>query len=77
MLHLGENGNLVNEPVVNHGNLMDSVIIATLAQSLCDDKNPLVIHSRHALIQFFQSQIAKVVAAQAVHMLLQRADRFH
>ena len=75
--HLHQNGDLVDKPLVHHGDLVDRIIIQSLAQSFGDDPDPLIVHLFQALLQLLRGQSGKIIASQTVHMLLQRTDGLH
>ena len=49
MLHLGQNGNLVDEPQVDLGNVVDLLVADALTDSFRNDINTLVIHDLQTL----------------------------
>ena len=49
MLHLGQNGNLVDEPQVDLGNVVDLLLADALTDSFRNDINTLVIHDLQTL----------------------------
>ena len=42
--HLHQNGNLINKPVIDHGDFVDGIIIQSLADGLGNHVNPLIVH---------------------------------
>ena len=77
LLHLHKNRNLIDEPVVNHGNLMNFLIGNTTAQRFRDHPNSTVIYHMKLLHQLCLRQFGKIVGLQTIHMLLQRTDCLH
>ena len=49
MLHLGQNGNLVDEPQVDLGNVLNLLVADALTDSFRNDINTLVIHDLQTL----------------------------
>ena len=75
--HFHQNIQLVNKPLVHHGDLVDRLIIQPFPQGFRNHPDPLVVHLFQALLQILRGQGGKIIASQAVHMLLQRADGLH
>ena len=77
LLHFHQNGDLVDEPQINAGDLMDRLVGDTLANSLGDSPDTHIIYDFQLLCQFFHGQGGEIVGHQAVHMLFQRTDSLH
>ena len=77
MLHFHQNGNLVDKPQINLRNIMDRFIWDPLADRFRDHPDPAVVHHCQLLQQSVMIQMAEIIGHEAVHMLLQRTDRFH
>ena len=77
LFHLHQNGDFIDEPLVHHGDLMDRLIIQSLAQGFRNDPDPLVVHLFQAFLQILRGKGGEIIASQAVHMLLQGADGLH
>ena len=77
MLHLRQDCDLINKPKVDLGDLVNLFFRNALAQCLRNDPDSLVIHNGKALAQLVRVQLGKIIAAQAVHVLLQGTDGFH
>ena len=75
--HFHQNIQLVDKPLVHHGDLVDRLIIQPFPQGFRNHPDPLVVHLFQALLQILRGQGGKIIASQAVHMLLQRADGLH
>ena len=56
---------------------MDLLIGNSFADGFGDSPDPHIVHGLEFLQKFLFRQRGKIVGHQAVHMLLQRADRFH
>ncbi len=77
LLHLHQDHQLVDEPTVDPGQLMDLLVGHAPPEGLRDHPDPPVVLPAQLLVQLLVGEMAKIVAHQAVHMLLQGADRLH
>ena len=51
LFHLHQNGDFIDEPLVHHGDLVDRLIIKSLAQGFRNDPDPLIVHLFQAFLQ--------------------------
>ena len=77
VLHLHQNGNFINKPLVNHGDLVDLPIGNIAADRLCNSPDPHIIHDCQLIHQLIRCEPRKIIGHQRIHMLFQRADRLH
>ena len=75
--HLGQDRDLVDEPVVHHRDPVDIFVRYALTYRLGDHKDPHIVHPLQPFEQLFFGQCGKVITAQAVYMLLQRTQCLH
>ncbi len=68
---------LVDEPLIDHSDLVNRAVGNALPECLRDDPDPLIIDDRKAFKEVFLGKTGKIVARKAVDMLLQRADCLH
>ena len=77
LLHLYQNGDLINKPQVDLRRLMDGLVADPLTDSLRNLPDPAVVYHLKLFQQIFSLQMGEIIRHQAVHMLLQGTDSLH
>ena len=76
-LDLHEMRDLVDEPLVDHRDLMNRAVRDALAQRLRDHPDALVVDHGEPREELLLGKTREIVAVETFHMLLQRADGLH
>ena len=77
ILHLHDDGKFIDKPAVDLCDTVNGIIINASADRLCDPPDPHIIHDLQLFHKVVHGKSCKIIGHQAVHMLLQRADRLH
>ena len=77
LLHFYQHRDLIDKPPVDFRDTVDIFSGDIPADRFRDFPDPAVVHHGQLFDQFVLVQSCEIIGHQAVHMLFQRADRFH
>ena len=77
LLHADKIVDLIDEPLIHHGDLVNGLTGNALAKRFRNHPDSLVIHNGQANEQLLLGKMAEIIAVQCVHMLLQGTDCLH